>query len=75
MGVSSASDTREQDKGTKWAEAVGESCCAQVKEQKPRCDAQFSGCLLLEPQLTCKSSAQRPGHVLECWAWYFNARP
>lgn len=50
MGVGSASDTGEQDKGTKWAEAVGESCCAQVKEQKPRCDAQLSGCLLLEPQ-------------------------
>lgn len=23
MGAGSASDTREQDKGTKWAEAVG----------------------------------------------------
>lgn len=68
MGVDSASDTREQDKGTKQEETVGESCCAQVKEQKPQCDAQLSGCLLLEPQLTCKSFAQRPGNFLECWA-------
>lgn len=64
-----SADAREQDKGTKWTETVGESCCVQVKAQKPWCDAQLSGCLLLEPQLTCKShlpkdqvTSGNPGH-------------